>query len=417
MKQKDLLKRSRKRELRDAYRARRLDYEQKGRKRKHDEEEKERRTSEAAIGVFLEDNKKMGKPEKKRRAETFLSLYSYIAQTAFDKRDSIPDNWKPHSFNSWKQHIEFLKRFVYPYPLPEILIRATHTPEYIRKDEGNMIKSAHYGLIRIAKKWINEIAGGESFYKRNAKFFTKAEAHHFLCSKLPYEDCASIVKLFFYAKCRARAMSPQSSMIVADVFGLKFLSHFKNSLVEGFLDLLARTLDYRYDRGTLGDLSDFVLEKIREKGSFSFSGRTIYSVIKLSNEWHVFQRREAERAQLAAAWKGLGIGRFRHETEGYVWTVTELRTAQDLVNEGRKMRNCVGGYASKCASGSSAIFSVEQTHKANQLTDKAATLEVQVSNRTVIQAKGKCNSILSRKAENAVKRWAESNRIKVHLLA
>jgi len=416
MKEKDLPERIRKRELRIACRTKRLDYEQKVRKRKQDEKEKKRRISEAAIGALLEDNKKAGKPDKKRRAEAFLGLYSYIGQTAFDKRDSIPDHWKPHSFNNWKQHIEFLRGFVYPYPLPEILIRATHTQEYICKDDGNIIKSAYYGLIRLAKKWINEIAGGESFYKRNTKFFTKAEAHHFLCSKVPYEDCGSIVKLYFYAKCRARAMNPQLSMIVADVFGAKFLSHFKNRLVEGFLDLLARTPEYRYDRGTLGDLSDFVLGKIREKDALSFSGRTIYSVINLSNEWHEFQRRDAERARLATTWKGLGIGRFRYETEEYVWTVTELRTTQDLVNEGRKMRNCVGGYADKCASGSSTIFSVEQTHKVNQLTDKTATLEVLISNRTVIQAKGKCNSILSRKTVSVIKRWAESYRIKVHLL-
>jgi hypothetical protein len=416
MKQKDLLKKSRKREQRDAYRARRLGYEQKERKRKQEEEEKERRISESAIGIFLEDNKKLKKPEKKLGAETFLRLYSYIMKTAFDKRDSIPDNWKAHSFNNWRQHIEFLRGFVYPYPLPEILIRATHTQEYICNGEGNMAKSTYCGLIRIAKKWINEIASGESFYKRNTKFFTKAEAHHFLCSKVPYEDCSSIVKLYFYAKCRARVMNPQLSMVVADVFGVKFLSHFKNRLVEGFLDLLVRTPEYRYDRETLGDLSDFVLEKIRERDAFSFSGRTIHSVIKLSNEWHEFQRKDAERAQLAASWKDLGIGRFRHETEEYVWTVTELRTAQDLVNEGRKMRNCVGGYADKCASGSSSIFSVEQTHKANQLTDKAATLEVRISNRTVIQAKGKCNSILLRKTVSVIKRWAESNRIKVQLL-
>jgi len=430
MNQQDYLERIRKRELRTAYREKRLDYEQGKREWKREKKANRKRINDAVPEVFREDNKKAGKPEKKPGAETFLNLYSYIALTAFDKRDSIPSNWKPGSFNVRKQHYEFLKSFVYPYPLPETLVWATHTPEYSRDDEGGWSRNAHCGLIRLAKKWINDIACGGSFYKRNTKFFTRAEAHYFLCSKVPCEDCNSVIKLYFYAKCRARAMNPKLSMIVADVFHVKFLTCFKHRLVESFLDLLARTPEYRYDRGTVGDLCDFVLGKIRgrKKGSFSFSGRTVYSVIKLCNEWHEQARKEAEQARKTAAmpngkpggiprWRGLGTGRFRHETEECVWVITELTSDQDLANEGRKMKNCVGGYADKCASGYSAVFSVERINKMNRLVENAATLEVNVSNRMLIQAKGKCNSALPDKTMSVIARWAAGNRITVRLLA
>jgi len=429
MNQQEYLERIRKRELRTAYREKRLDYEQGKRECKQEKKANQKRVNDAVPGVFQEDNKKAGKPEKKPGAETFINLYSYIAPTAFDKRDLIPSNWKPGSFNVRKQNFEFLKSFVYPYSLPETLVWATHTPEYIRDDEGNWDRNAYCGLIRLAKKWINDIACGGSFYNRNTKIFTRAEAHYFLCSKMPYEDCSSVIKLYFYAKCRARAMNPKLSMIIADVFHVKFLTCFKNRLVESFLDLLARTSEYRYDRGTIGDICDFVLEKIRgrKNGSFSFSGRTIYSVIKLCNEWHEQVRREAEQARKTAAkpngkpggiprWRGLGISRFRHETEECVWVITELTSDQDLVNEGRKMKNCVGSYSDKCASGYSAVFSVGRINKMNQLIENAATLEVNVSNRTLIQAKGKCNSALTDKTMSVISRWAVSNRIMVRLL-
>jgi len=429
MNQQDYLERIHKRELRAAYRKKRLDYEQEKREWKRQKKANRKQINDAVPRVFREDNKKTGKPEKKPVAKTFINLYSYIALTAFDKRDSIPSNWKPSSFNVRKQHFEFLKSFVYPYPLPETLVWATHTPEYIRNDEGGMTRNVYCGLIRLAKKWLNDIACGGSFYKRNAKFFTRAEAHYFLCSKIPYEDCSSIIKLYFYAKCRAKAMNPKLSMIAADVFHVKFLTCFKHRLVESFLDLIARTHEYRYDRGTIGDLCDFVLAKIRErkKSSFSFSGRTIYSVIKLCNEWHEQVRKEAEQARKMAAmpngkpggiprWRGLGISRFIHETEECVWRITELTSDQDLINEGRKMKNCVGEYADKCASGYSAVFSVERINKMNQLIENAATLEVNVSNRMLIQAKGKCNAVLPDKTMSAITRWAISNRINVRLL-
>jgi hypothetical protein len=210
-----------------------------------------------------------------------------------------------------------------------------------------------------------------------------------------------------------------------------------------FLDLLSRTPEYGYDRGMLGDLSDFVLEKIQENkkikdGSlhFTFSGRTITSVIKLTNEWHESLRREEtarrnqrdafrrardgnrinEKLLFPSKWDGMGITQFRYETDDCTWTVTELRTSQDLLNEGRKMKNCIASYADRCASGNCSIFTVERIFPVNQMIEKAATFEVIPSKRTLVQAKGKCNSAVSLKTMNVIKRWAQANSIKTGVL-
>jgi len=107
---------------------------------------------------------------------------------------------------------------------------------------------------------------------------------------------------------------------------------------------------------------------------------------------------------------------FRYDTDECVWTITELKSAQDLVNEGRKMKNCVASYAYSCASGNSAIFSVERIFPVSQLIEKVATLEVQPSNRNLVQAKGKCNSAVTSKAMNVVNRWRQANGIKTGVL-
>jgi hypothetical protein len=437
MNQQDNIERIRKRELRALYRTKRMEQEQAARKMKAESMSKEARINERAIEALREDNKKSGKPDKKPGQEKFLEAYSYIPSTGYDSRYRIPPSWKPQSFNERKQHLEFLKSFVYPYPLPETLLWATHAPEYISDTDGSRNKSPYFVFIRFAKKWIRDIASGESFYKQNKMFFTKAEAHYFSSSKIPYADESSVIKLYFYAKCRARSMNHKMSKMAADVFAVKFSSHFKDSLVEGFLDLLGRTPEYRYEKSMLGDISDFILAKMRENKekheAFSFSGRTITSVIKLANEWHEYLRREAEAnraAQRAYAqenlknekhidtskWKGMGISQFRFDTEECIWTVTELLSAQDLLDEGRKMKNCVASYAYRCALGETAIFSVEQVYPVNQIIDKIATLEVNFSNRSLVQAKGKCNTALSSKVMNVITRWAQTNRIKVGLV-
>ena len=444
MKESAWLERCKKRELRVAYRTKRLEREQKGNHNYKDWLERDACEKKEIAEIFKADNKKPKKPDKKPGPGKFLVLYSYIPSTKYDTRFSIPPSWKPRSFNERNQHIEFLKRFVYPYPLPEALVWMTHSPEYTH-ERNISFKTPDFDFIRLAKTWIQEIVSGESFYKLNKKFFTKAEAHYFLTSKVPPVDGYSVlkhysvIKLYFYAKCRGRSLNHKLSLMIADVLTVKFHAQFRNNLIEGFLDLLARTPEYRYESGMLGDLCDFVLDKIREnkntkttERAFSFSGRTIASVIALTNEWHERLRQEAEaryarwRVQEqthkntksidTSHWKGLGIPKFQYEATECIWTVTEIRTAQDLLNEGRKMKNCVASYAYDCASGESAIFSVERVYPVNQIVEKAATLEVLQSKRGLIQAKGKCNTELTPKIKNVVSRWAKENQIAVGLL-
>ena len=433
MKQSEWLLRNRKRELRILYREKRMEHETKKRTYKKEQAGKKAESWEKAIEVLHCDNKKQGKPDKKPGPNKFLELYSFIPKTVFDSRSSIPSSWKPETFNERRQHLEFLKQFVYPYPLPEVLIWISHLPEYTPVKT----RTQDYPFIKLAKNWICDIVSGESFYKQNKEFFTKTEAHYFLTSKIPYENSHSIIKLYFYAKSRARQLNHKLSMMIADVFSVKFFNLYRNKVVLGFMDLLARSPLYNYERGMLGDISDFVLAQIRErKNNFSFSGRTIYSVIRLVNEWHYDlrrlqenQRRQHEGLHYAhqttgpnekpidtSKWKGLGIMQFRYSTDEYTWTITELRSAQDLLNEGRKMKNCVSSYAYKCASGDTAIFTIERIYLANQIIDKAATVEVHIANREVVQAKGKCNTAITPKTMNVLTRWAQANRLTVRLM-
>ena len=433
-----------KRELRIQYREKLMEYKSQKRESKISKIKKAALSNKNAVKTLKEDNKKNGKPEKKPGYEIFLPMYAYIPCTSFDLRFNIPSSWKPHSFNAGKQHLEFIKRFIYPFPIPETLIWAAREAEIEINQNGERNKVKDYRLIKLSKKWICDITSGNSFYKQNKEWFTKAEAHYFLSAKIPYTDITSVLKMYYYAKCRARFFNHKLSMIFADVFTVKFHDNYVNTLIISFLDLLSRTPDYGYERGTLADLCDFVIEKINEnkkyrkkQNLFSFSGRTIHSVNVLVNEWHELLRKEAEAQRIlrkeagnhlwrrnnlkeksidTSCWKSIGIEKFNHKTEECVWTVTELLTAKDILNEGNKMKNCVASYTYRCASGESAIFTVERIYPVTQQIDKVATLEVIPAKRILIQAKGKCNTALSAKAINIINRWAAAAGIKVQLL-
>jgi hypothetical protein len=393
---------------------------------------------ETAAQKLREDNKQVRPVHKRPGPGIFLEAYSYIPATQFDKRHAIPASWTAHSFNERRQHREFLKTFVYPYPVPEVLLRASRQEEYFLDGNNREKRSPGYDIIRLAKKWVCDIVSGESFYKRNKEYFTKPEAHWFLNAAMPYDGLHSVLQQWFYARCRARNMDHKLGLTVSGIFAQKFAQVFRHPMVSAFLDLIARTDDYRFDSGILGDISDFILVKIQEHREsrgraklFSLSGRTIVSIAALANEWHreLQRRREplrtrmrlwagngSEKTVATDRWPGLGIGNFQYPQDGVTWIVSELRTAQALVNEGRKMRNCVASYAYRCALGECSIFNVSRWYEANRLTDSIATLEVNMKDRTLVQAKGKCNGRVTGTMMNVITRWAQANRIRIKLV-
>jgi hypothetical protein len=401
--------------------------------------EKEAEKIAAFEYILAEDHKKTPAEDKKLSAGTLLGAFSFISCTPFDKRNQIPQGYKPRSFNENRQYTDFFRTFIYPYPVPAALLSATRLNEYYTDEQGEKAKTQNHEIIVLSKKWIKDIVSGHSFYQKNKEYFTRTEAHYFLNINIPYTGAETVMELFFQAKCKARNIAVKQSRIIARVFTRKFEKYFNHAIVTGFLDLLGRSRDYQIAEGELGDICDFVLSIIRndEKGLgmvplFSFSGRTMASVTGLANEWHAEIQREQEAMRLLARaaqtrrtgnspyspliakrWKGIDVPSFKYEANECIWTVTQLFTAEDLLNEGRKMKNCVASYSYRCASGDCAIFNVS-CFKDTRMTESKATLEV-LHDRTLVQAKGKCNAMVSPIAMNVITRWAQANRIKKRL--
>jgi len=389
----------------------------------------------------LKDDKQKRKPEDKKPGQgKFLEAFSFIPWTPYDRRNSIPVNYRCHSFNGQKQYVDFLKEFIYPYNLPPALLWTALEKETVKDDRNRDRPSPDFNKIRLAKKWICDITSGVSFYKRNKEYFTKAEAHFFLISDVPYSDPSSIIEQYFYAKCLARRLSFKLSRIIARVFLVKFANDIDNPIVTGFLDLIARSVGFDPDKIQLGDICDFVLsEIIKHKKSrgrhppFSFSGRTMSSVLTLANEWHAYVIREQEAVkavanarrrinphngrresapQSLARWNGFDMPYSRIETENGIWIFSQLHTVQDLLNEGRKMKNCVSSYSAKCASGDCAIFHLSRLFTDTQISEDKATLEVS-RNRVLVQAKAKCDTNIPPVMMGIIRKWAQFNRIKM----
>jgi hypothetical protein len=321
------------------------------------------------------------------------------------------------------------------------LLFAARLKEYFLNEHGKRVKTAYCDIIALSKKWICDIVTGDSFYRKNKEYFTRSEAHCFLNTPIPYTGALSILELYFQAKGKARNIAVKRRRIIAKIFTIKFEKYFNHETVTGFLDLLGRSHDYQIEEGELGDICDFVLAKIVEqfkgnrKGTpFSFSGRTMTSIIGLANEWHAqIQREQAaldvlaragqargpqnklKTTALAVRGKGIDVPVFKYEANECIWTITQLLTAQDLLNEGRKMKSCVSTYTYRCSIGECAIFNVSCFYMDTRQTESKATLEVS-KDRSLVQAKGKCNIRVNSVVMNVITRWTQANRIRNKLI-
>jgi hypothetical protein len=399
--------------------------------------EHEANVNVAITKVLKKDNITERKSTKRPGVNMLLATFSFISQSISDNRSTYTgwERWKCHSFNEEKQYIEFFKLFIYPYYVPKpLLLTAVMQKQHYFDESGKQHKSLDYDLIQLCRKWLCDIASGESFCKKNKEYFTKLEAHFFLTSKIKYIDAQSILHIFFEAKCKARNMPDSLSMIIIRVFTIKFEQCFNSGIVTVFLDLIARYKDYNIGEGELGDVCDFILSEItKQKEShgtlapFSCSGRTISSVIALANEWHAQVQREAAIiAELQAnedrkkscpkeKWDGLSIYNFAFENDEYRWTIKQLCNLKNLINEGREMRHCVASYASRCSNKSVGIFNVSGTYKKNASFDKRATVEVRAVDRSIVQIKGKCNVRVDTITLNVIRRWAQNNNLTMHV--
>jgi len=93
------------------------------------------------------------------------------------------------------------------------------------------------------------------------------------------------------------------------------------------------------------------------------------------------------------------------------YRVVELLNSRELVAEGRALRHCVATYARGCAAGRCTIWSVRRCDPRGVVS--LATVEVHRATRTVIQARGRANSIPGPRVWRLIDRWVRENALSV----
>ena len=307
------------------------------------------------------------------------------------------NDWKPKARNPYVQFDQLLELLFCKYEIPTFLKNSWLTPQEY-----------------IYLSWFIQLGKGDSVRKLRKMpiELTKKMAHHFSLAPKDFK----VTEALRWAQTLGMGGNPQLAERIAH--SKLSRNNFSNELFwQRFIQILVNTGMFNFDK--INEIIDFLEQKLRGEEEFSLKGRTFSSLLNMSEEWH----RQVVRAYFARPYrtKALTWDSCSLQYVSYVegakkkkihFKFEELLSTQDLIAEGRAMNHCVGSYSSHCYQKKSAIFSLKKNEQ-GVAQERLGTIEINLSSRQIVQAKGVCNKVISQKAHAVLLRWAKDNTLSV----
>jgi hypothetical protein len=368
-------------------------------------------------------------PRSKKWATKNKTCQDILSELRFTPISSLPEpklQEKPHSKNPDKQVYEVIQRFVCKYPMPKALFKV-FKPRNINPevDGGVNLTDEH------TRNMFLSIAEGASAYKVLSTHYygvTRAIAHAFMNRSSEDKDwLGNVWRAKIEVLCGGQNKAYHKLVN-------KFLDRMPNAQPEKFWDdaitIFSREVD-AWSSNELTDIMDFLRHKHYNEPTWTLKGRTIGSLIKLSNDWHRFQIKGTAGEKIE--WNPLGkdmtfelVHTFQREKTNIVWVMQELCNSNALSREGTDMRHCVGAYHRMCKDGNTSIFSIKgfARHFEDEPIEKIITRSymfratIEVTRTTwdnklrVAQCREKYNAIPQRATADAVKYWCDQKEIR-----
>lgn len=316
--------------------------------------------------------------------ETGYLLIVFNIAVWFDHSSKDYKSWKRKSHNADRQLLSLIKHCFEQYEVPKFLYRV-----------WGKSNTQHIN-------WFIELTKGKAVRELTLPIqLTKKGAHYFRTAPDDYN--------VYMAIRWAQSLSYGADKVLADYLANSFLSRisFDQELFwEKVIQFMAKQTMFSPQK--LGELLDYLGHQIDEDENYTIKGRTINSLIRASDAWHIEINR-VSNSYKELIWNACSInsytvteGKEEHEV---TYRLYELRSTKELSVEGKKMNHCVVTYAASCNSRSTAIFTLRKKDVYN-VEQTLATIEVNITHKMIVQAKARFNKPISNKANEILKKWA-----------
>lgn len=320
------------------------------------------------------------------------------------------EEWKPRSHNPLRQFQSLLRHLFAEYDdLPLFFDRV-----WFLGDSQEAQRQ---------QRWYLQVACGNSIRHCDTPIaLTKKMAHYFMQAP---GDC-TLEQAIRWGQVHALG---GNARLAKALFGTRLCESFANedfwsSVITWFiahpmLDVahVGPIIDYLHDQ-RFGTNRWIMVEGRRTlvgaaQPNLTMKGRTPDALLRQVEVWHK-QLRSTNLIQISE-WASSGFVEFEHwegpenSDKRKRWSIRELVSAQSLLTEGRQLNHCVYSYARSCAAGHCSIWTLEV--ESRDSLSKLVTLEVRNATRTIVQARGKLNRVMTVQERGIVNRWAARARL------
>jgi hypothetical protein len=311
------------------------------------------------------------------------------------------DEWKPRGRSRDSIFKSLVAHLLVTYPVPDFLysvFMGGWRDPYV----------FHY-----EKEFFLEVARGESPYRyfRRVDFPVKMTRH--LCHLFMHTPPGSS---FIEGIRRAQVIASGGDLGIARAVCASWLGREFQGRREPFWELaivwLCRQPDI--ERKQIGPLIDYFANMRKADLYYSIKGRTYRSALRAMEQWHrdlAVQRKLENLVFKPSGFEGRRYV-FKKKLNGRllydeVWTMREILQAEDLFEEGKRMRHCVSSYAELIMEGWNSIWSLRCDGV------RALTVEVENKGRRIVEARGVCNRAPKPFELAILRRWALFNGLSV----
>lgn len=138
---------------------------------------------------------------------------------------------------------------------------------------------------------------------------------------------------------------------------------------------------------------------------FSLKGRTVASVLRFVEKWNAYIQLVKEKGS-CGNFVISSVKSFRKIHNKSIIGIRQIITLKALYKEGHHMSHCVATYAEDCIKGHSSIWSMRQ-FLSNGKSKRMVTIEVQESDKKIVQVSGKSNRGEKMHEIALIKSWAK----------
>lgn len=163
-------------------------------------------------------------------------------------------------------------------------------------------------------------------------------------------------------------------------------------------------INYEWELSEIIDYFEYQRYYTEYPLTYSLKGRTLASVKRAMEQWHLHQAYYQPQF-LRAAWKPLPIEKWMHRQGDSSHIIEEITSGKELHKEGNLLYHCVFSYIQSCCWGSVHIFRMSKLKNGK----KKPFYTIEVRDGKIIQVRGKFNKLASEAILKIIDDWAREN--------